>query len=156
MMGGHAGPSAQIAPEALSRSASRPGALRPRRKTYTSSPLGASALHMPRITSRAGALTKREFHDALRSWYGASGASTIGDPGSSTSRPWVMIAEDGRCYHLDAHTTRRAVAGYLHSVAKYGDEIGWATRGNGGKHSRVVFGPYQLAEHEFHLFAYQV
>ena len=113
-------------------------------------------MYMPRITNRAEALTKRDFHDALRAWYAASNTDTIGDPGSSKSRPWVLIADDDRCYHLDAHTTRRAVAAYLHSVAKYGDEIAWVIRQTGpGKQTKVVFGPYQLAEHEFHLFAYK-
>jgi hypothetical protein len=112
-------------------------------------------MYMARSTSRADALTKQAFHDALRSWYFASRADTIGDSGSSKSKPWVMIVDSDRCYHLDAHTTRRAVAGYLHSLAKYGDAIAWAIRREGaGKRIRVVFGPYQLAEHDFHLFAY--
>ena len=113
-------------------------------------------MYMSRITKRPAAITKHAFHLALRAWYVADGANTIGDPGSSKSRPWVMIAEGDRCYHLDAHTTRRAVAAYLHSVAKYGHEIAWVTRESGiGRQLRVVFGPYQLAEHEFHLFAYK-
>ncbi len=67
-----------------------------------------------------------------------------------------MVAEGDRCYHLDAHTTRRAVVAYLHSVTKYGDEIAWVTRDNGqGRQAKVVFGPYQLAEHDFHLLAYK-
>ena len=111
--------------------------------------------YMARSASRTDALTKQDFHNALRAWYTASNAGTIGDPGSSTSKPWVMIADGDRCYHLDAHTTRRAVAGYLHSVATYGETIAWATRREGvGKRTRVVFGPFQLAEHEFQLFAY--
>jgi hypothetical protein len=113
-------------------------------------------VYMVRLTNRADALTKQDFHDALRAWFAASKADTIGDPGSSKSKPWVVITDGDCCYHLDAHTTRRAVAGYLHSVAKYGDAIAWAIRRVGpGKGTKVVFGPYQLAEHEFHLFAYQ-
>jgi hypothetical protein len=112
-------------------------------------------MYMARSLGRIDALTKQDFHKALRAWYTASDAGTIGDPGSSTSKPWVLIADGDRCYHLDAHTTRRAVAGYLHSVARYGEEIAWATRREGaGKRTRVVFGPFQLAEHEFQLFAY--
>jgi hypothetical protein len=112
-------------------------------------------MYLARSTSRADALTRQAFHDALRAWYAASRADRIGDPGTSKSKPWVMIAHDKRFYHLDAHTTRRAVAGYLHSVAKYGDPIAWAIRRDGAsKRASVVFGPYQLAEHEFHLFAY--
>jgi hypothetical protein len=112
-------------------------------------------MYMMRLTSRADALTKEDFHGALRAWFVASKAGTIGDPGTSKSKPWVMVADGERCYHLDAHTTRRAVAGYLHSVATYGDAIVWAIRREGaGKRTRVVFGPYLLAEHDFHLYAY--
>lgn len=110
---------------------------------------------MARSLGRTEALTRRDFHAALRTWYTGSSAATIGDSGGSARKPWVLIADGTRCYHLDAHTTRRAVAGYLHSVARYGDEIAWATRREGtGKRARVVFGPFQLAEHEFQLFAY--
>jgi hypothetical protein len=113
------------------------------------------SMYMARSIGRADALTRQDSHDALRSWYAASGATTIGDAGTSASKPWVLVADGGRCYHLDAHTTRRAVAGYLHSVARYGEEIAWATRREGAsKRARVVFGPFQLAEHEFQLFAY--
>lgn len=110
---------------------------------------------MARSIDRTNALTRADFHAALRAWYSGSSAATIGDPGGSTTKPWVLIADGDRCYHLDAHTTRRAVAGYLHSVAMYGEEIAWATRREGAsKRARVVFGPFQLAEHEFQLFAY--
>ena len=110
---------------------------------------------MARSLGRTDALTRQDFHAALRAWYTGSKAGTIGDPGGSNSRPWVLIADGDRCYHLDAHTTRRAVAGYLHSVARYGEAIAWVTRREGmGKRARVVFGPLQLAEHEFQLFAY--
>ena len=113
-------------------------------------------MYMSRITSRAAALTKRELHDALRSWYAESTERTIGDPGKSKGRPWILIADGDRCYHLNADTTRQAVWAYLHSVEKYGEDLAWVIRQTGpGKQTKVVFGPHQLAEHEFQLFAYK-
>jgi hypothetical protein len=112
-------------------------------------------MYMRRITSRAEALTKQEFHEALRTWYMTSTAATIGEPGASKGRPWVLVVDGGRYFHLDADTTRRAVCGYLHSVEQYGDEIAWTVRkGTKGVREQVAFGPHQLSEHEFYLAAY--
>lgn len=110
---------------------------------------------MQRITNRGDALTKQAFHAALRSWYTASTERTIGEPGKSKGRPWVLVVDGGRYFHLDADTTRQAVWGYLHSVAKYGDDLAWTVRkATRGVRAQVAFGPLQLSEHEFYLAAY--
>ena len=110
---------------------------------------------MPRITNRAEALTKHEFHVALRTWYIASTAMTIGEPGKTKGRTWVIVIDDGRYFHLDADTTRQAVWSYLHSVEKYGDDLAWTVRkASRGLRTQVAFGPHQLTEHEFYLAAY--
>jgi len=110
---------------------------------------------MPRITRRAEALTRQSFHKALRAWYLTSRATTVGEPGASKGRPWVMVVENGRYFPLDADPPRRSVWAYLHSVEKYGDEIAWTVRkGTKGVREQVAFGPHQLSEHEFYLTAY--
>lgn len=112
-------------------------------------------MFMPRITSRPEALTKQEFHAALRAWHATSHARTIGDPGKARGRIWLLVTDGTRYYHLNADTTRQAVAGYLDSVAKYGDDVAWGLRVmTYSTKLKVVFGPHQLAEHEFDLFAY--
>ena len=67
------------------------------------------AVYMPRITNRAEALTRHELHAALRAWYVESTERTIGEPGASKGKPWLLIADGDRCYHLNADTTRQAV-----------------------------------------------
>ncbi|CAA9564893.1 MAG: hypothetical protein AVDCRST_MAG18-1395 [uncultured Thermomicrobiales bacterium] len=112
-------------------------------------------MYMLRITQRPDALTKPEFHAALRSWLTASRARTIGEPGKSKGRVWLLVTDGIRFYRFGADTTRQAVAGYLHSVEKYGDDVMWGIRSMGASNrQQVVFGPHQLAEHEFELFAY--
>lgn len=110
---------------------------------------------MRRITNRADALTREAFHQVLRSWYRTSAARTIGEVGKSKGRPWLLLVDNGRYYHLDADTTRQAVWGYLHSVARYGDDLAWTVRkAVPGVRAQVAFGPHQLREHEFYLTAY--
>jgi len=110
---------------------------------------------MRRITNRAEALPKRAFHEALRAWYMTSTAMTIGERGTTKGRPWVLVVAAGRAFHLDADTTRQAVWSYLHSVAKYGDDLAWTVRkATRGVRAQVAFGPHQLTEHEFYLAAY--
>lgn len=110
---------------------------------------------MRRITNRAEALTKQAFHEALRAWYTTNTTGTIGEIGATKGRPWVLVVDEGRYFHLDADTTRQAVWGYLHSVEKYGDDITWTVRKpTRGVRPQVAFGPHQLSEHEFYLAAY--
>jgi hypothetical protein len=112
-------------------------------------------MYMQRNTNRAEALTKQQFHEALRQWLTSSTALTIGEPGKSKGRPWVIVTEDGRFFHLDADTTRQAVWSYLHSVEKYGEDLAWTVRkATRGVRVQVAFGPHQLTEHEFYLAAY--
>jgi hypothetical protein len=111
--------------------------------------------YMQRITNRAEALTKQEFHAALRAWYTTSTAATIGEPGKTKGRTWVIVLDGDRYFHLDADTTRQAVWSYLHSVEKYGDDLAWTVRkASRGLRTQVAFGPHQLTEHEFYLAAY--
>ena len=110
---------------------------------------------MQRITHRANALTKQAFHEALRIWYVESTELTVGEPGKSKGRVWVIVLDEGRYFHLDADTTRQAVWSYLHSVEKYGDDLAWTVRkAVRGVRIQVAFGPHQLTEHEFYLAAY--
>jgi len=112
-------------------------------------------VYMKRITNRAEALTKQQFHEALHRWLESSTAGTIGEPGKSKGRPWVIVCDEERYFHLDADTTRQAVWSYLHSVEKYGDELAWTVRKpTRGVRDQVAFGPHKLAEHEFYLAAY--
>ena len=112
-------------------------------------------MYMQRITNRAAALTKQAFHEALRAWLAASVTPTIGEPGAAKGRPWVIVVDNGRYFHLDADTTRQGVWGYLHSVERYGDDITWTVRKpTRGVRDQVAFGPHQLSEHEFYLAAY--
>jgi len=112
-------------------------------------------MYMQRITNRADALTKQAFHEALHRWLDNSNALTVGEPGASKGRPWVIVVDDGRYFHLDADTTRQAVWSYLHSVEKYGDDLAWTVRKPvRGVRVQVAFGPHQLTEHEFYLAAY--
>jgi hypothetical protein len=110
---------------------------------------------MRRIKSRPEALTKQALHEALRTWYVSSTAATIGEPAASKSRPWVLVVDGGRYFHLDADTTRQGVWGYLHTVEKYGDDLVWTVRKpTRGVRPQVAFGPHQMTEHEFYLTAY--
>ena len=112
-------------------------------------------MYMLRITNRAEALTRQEFHRALRQWLTESSADTIGEPGKSKGRPWVIVLDEERYFHLDADTTRQAVWSYLHSVEKYGEDLAWTVRkATRGVRVQVAFGPHQLTEHEFYLAAY--
>jgi hypothetical protein len=116
---------------------------------------GEAAVYMPRITKRTEAITRQEFHEALRRWLETSTAMTIGEPGKSKGRIWVIVVDDGRYFHLDADTTRQAVWSYLHSVDKYGEDLAWTVRkATRGVRVQVAFGPHQLTEHEFYLAAY--
>lgn len=85
-------------------------------------------MYMKRITNRTEALTKQQFHEALREWYSTSTAPTIGEPGKTKGRPWVIVVDQDLYFHLDADTTRQAVWSYLHSVEKYGEDLAWTVR----------------------------
>jgi hypothetical protein len=112
-------------------------------------------MYMKRITNRAAALTKLQFHEALRQWLETSTAMTVGEPSTSKGRTWVIVVDNDRYFHLDADTTRQAVWSYLHSVEKYGDDLTWTVRkATRGVRVQVAFGPHQLTEHEFYLAAY--
>jgi hypothetical protein len=117
--------------------------------------LGEDTVYMKRITNRAEALTKQQFHEALRAWYISSTAETIGEPSTSKGRPWVIVVENDQYFHLDADTTRQAIWAYLHSVQKYGEDLAWTVRKpTRGIRVQVAFGPHQLTEREFYLAAY--
>jgi hypothetical protein len=112
-------------------------------------------VYMTRITNRNEALTKQQFHEELRQWLENSTEMTIGEPGKSKGRPWVIVLDQDRFFHLDADTTRQAVWSYLHSVEKYGEDLAWTVRkATRGVRVQVAFGPHQLTEHEFYLAAY--
>ena len=45
---------------------------------------------------------------------------------------------------------------YADGFKLVGEDLAWVIRQTGpGKQTKVVFGPHQLAEHEFQLFAYK-
>lgn len=112
-------------------------------------------MYMRRITNRADALGKEAFHQMLRAWYLASTARTVGELGTTKGRPWLLLVDGGRYFHLDADTTRQGVWGYLDSVRRYGDDLTWTVRkATPGVRAQVAFGPHQLSEHEFYLAAY--
>jgi hypothetical protein len=112
--------------------------------------------YMDRIMHQRDALDRVAFHAALRRWLVTSTAETIADLSKLARKgtPWVLVFHEGRYYELNADTTRLGVQGYLHSVEKYGEDIAWSIRTtNKGNETKVVFGPFQLAEPGFFLFA---
>jgi len=112
-------------------------------------------MYMRRITNRANALSKEAFHCLLHAWYLAGTERTVGEAGTTKGRPWLLIVDGGRYFHLDADTTRQGVWGYLHSVSRYGDDLTWTVRKiTPGVRAQVAFGPHRLSEHEFYLTAY--
>jgi hypothetical protein len=55
---------------------------------------GEAIMYMKRITNRNEALTKQQFHEALRQWLENSTAMTIGEPGKSKGRTWVIVVDN--------------------------------------------------------------
>src|SRR4051794_7605644 len=109
-----------------------------------------AADHQPRRRPHQAGIPRRLAHLAR-------GERDAGDrrAGQLGGRPWVIVVDAERYFHLDADKTRQGVRGYLHSVEKYGDEIAWTLRKpTRGARDQVTFGPHQLSEHEFYLAAY--
>lgn len=102
---------------------------------------------------RDRAVTKRQFHAALRAWLTSTKDARIGPDDMRGQTAWVHVRDGSAMFALNADAKRESVADYLLFVDAHGDEIAWdiapSQRGN---MTAVVYGPDKVRLTSFYLY----
>jgi hypothetical protein len=104
--------------------------------------------------ARGDWITKVEFHERLGRWYRETDDPVIGDPDADRRTTWLWIRDGHRLARLFADTSREAVAGYLHLLARLHGAVDWhVVPSAAGQHTKIAFGPDRAVLDGFHLYA---
>lgn len=114
-------------------------------------------LHSPPMSiaqvPRDQALTKTQFHAALREWLDSTKDARIRVEAGHNRAPWVHVRDGERLFALNADTTRDAVRQYIQLLELYGGDLAWTVaESESGKMTAVAYGADEVRIKPFYLY----